>query len=225
MWWSRFTAGSDLNYFEDQDGELLNKRASLWMQYTGTMQSSLYMRGYRTREAYNNHQFDLTYFQIQGGFWPTSNLQLSALTIFGDRIDYANTRAGKRLRINPWLTYNLGKHLRLSFDHTYERMTSQNAPLYTANISQLSSIYQFNLRTFFRAILQYVNYDYNPSNYTFDIDSNYKRFFSQLLFSYKINARTVLFLGYGNNYYGSQDFELTQSDRTFFVKLGYAWVL
>ena len=224
QWWSLFRAGSELDYFEDQNGELLNKRASLWMSYNGTMQSSLYIEGWKTLEAYNYRQFDLTYFQIEGGFWPTSNLQLIALALFGDRIDYANTRSGKRLRINPSLSYNLGKNLRLSFDHHYERMTSQDAPLYTANISQLSSIYQFNIRTFFRAIIQYVNYDYNPSNYTFDIDSNYKRFFSQLLFSYKINARTVLFLGYGDNYYGSQDFGLTRSDRTFFVKLGYAWM-
>jgi hypothetical protein len=35
----------------------------------------------------------------------------------------------------------------------------------------------------------------------------------------------VLFLGYSDNYNGSQDFGLTQSNRTFFIKLGYAWVL
>jgi hypothetical protein len=223
-WWSLFRVGSELNYFEDQDGKLLNKQASLWFAYNGTMQSSLFLRGWKRREAYNNREFDLTYFQAEGGFWPTSNLRLIALTIFGDQIDYANTRLGKRFRINPWLTYNLGKHLRISLDHTYERMNVQDARLYTANISALLAVYQFNVRTFFRAIIQYVNYDYNPSNYTFDIDSKYKRFFTQLLFSYKINPRTVLFLGYSDNYTGGQDFGLTQSDRTFFMKLGYAWV-
>ena len=40
----------------------------------------------------------------------------------------------------------------------------------------------------------------------------------------KINPRIVLFLGYSDNYFGDQDFGLTQVDRTFFVKLGYAWV-
>ena len=188
------------------------------------MQSSLFLRGWRTREAYNTAEFDLTYFQVQGGFWPDSNLQLNALTIFGDQIDYANTRLGKRFRINPWLTYNLGKHLRLSLDHTYERMSVQDARLYTANISGLAAVYQFNVRTFFRAIIQYVFYDYNPSNYTYEIDSLYKRFFTQLLFSYKINPRIVLFIGYSDNYFGGQDFGLTQSDRTFFLKMGYAWV-
>jgi len=94
-----------------------------------------------------------------------------------------------------------------------------DARLYTANISQMSAVYQLNVRTFFRAILQYEDYDYNPSNYTFPIDPEYKHFFIQLLFSYKINARTVLFLGYSDNYIGGPDFDLKQANRTFFVKL------
>jgi hypothetical protein len=167
----------------------------------------------------------MTFFVMQGGILPTDDLQLYLLTLIGDRIDYANTRLGQRIRINPWLNYNLGKHLRISIDHAFERMTVQDARLFTANISQLTAVYQFNVRAFFRSILQYVHYDYNPSNYTFDIDSEYQGFFTQLLFSYKINARTVLFLGYSDNYLGSQDFNLTQADRTFFVKLGYAWEL
>jgi hypothetical protein len=223
-WWSLFRVGSEFHYFEEQDGTLLNKSAMLWLAYTGSMQSSFFIRGSISREAYNNREFDLTSFVIRGSFWPSSNLQLSVLTLFGDRIDYANTRSGKNLRIRPWLTYNLGKHLRFSLSHNYERMSVQNDHLYTANISYLSAVYQFNVRTFFRAILQYVNYDYNPGNYTFPIGSNDKKFFTELLFSYKINARTVLFIGYNDSYFGDQSLRLTQSARTFFVKLGYALV-
>lgn len=223
-WWARFQLGSEFNYFEEPDGMLLNRQASLWFSYSGTMQSALYLRGWRTREAYNNAQFDLTYFLVQGGLWPTSNLQLNVLSQFGDQIDYANTRLGMRFRINPSLTYNVGKHLRLSFDHTFERMSVQDDHLYTANISGLVAVYQLNVRTFFRAIIQHVHYDYNAGNYTFEIDPEFERLLTQLLFSYKINPRIVLFIGYSDNYFGGQDFGLIQSDRTFFVKMGYAWV-
>ncbi|UCC39279.1 MAG: carbohydrate binding family 9 domain-containing protein [Candidatus Aminicenantes bacterium] len=224
-WWSLFRVGSEFNYYEDHNGALLNKTGSLWFQYTGTMQSNLSIRGWINREGYNKRQFDQTFFLIEGSFWPTSNLMLYANTVFGEQIDYANTRLGKRFRLSPYLTYNLGKHMRFSFGHSFERMTVQDVRLYTANISQSTAVYQFNVRTFFRAIIQYVDYDYNTSNYTFPIDSEYRRFFAQFLFSYKINARTVLFLGYSDNYFGAQAYGLTQSDRTFFVKLGYAWVL
>jgi len=224
-WWSLFMVGSEVNYYEDWDGNLLNRGASLWFAYNGTMQSSFFIEGARIREGYNNREFDQTYFVMEGGFWPASDLQLYMSTIFGDQIDYENTRLGKRFRLSPYLSYNLGKHLRISLSHTFERMNVQDARLYTANITQSTVVYQFNVRTFFRAILQYVDYDYNVSNYTFEKDPKFKRFFTQLLFSYKINPRTLLFLGYSDNYFGSQAYGLTQSDRTFFIKLGYAWVL
>jgi len=189
-WWSMFRVGSELNYFEKQDGRPLSNSAWLWFGYSGTMQSSLtflFIREWKSREMYANHEFNLTYFRISGGFWPTSNLELDATTIFGDQIDYANVRLGKRFRLNPSLTLNIGKHLRLSLDQNFEQMHVSDVRLYTTNISQLSAVYHFNVRTFFRTIIQYVNYDYNPSNYIYEIGSNDKRLFTQLLFSYKIN--------------------------------------
>jgi hypothetical protein len=119
--------------------------------------------------------------------------------------------------------YNLGKNIRVTFDHAYEKMNVNDLRLYSANISQGSLIYHLNAKIFMRTILQFVHYDYNISNYLFPMDPEFKHFFTQFLFSYKINPRTVLFLGYSDNYLGSQDFRLTQTDRTFFLKIGYAW--
>ncbi len=47
--------------------------------------------------------------------------------------------------------------------------------------------------------------------------------FTQFLFSYKINPQTVLFLGYSDNSLGMQGIDITRTDRTFFLKIGYAW--
>ncbi len=46
--------------------------------------------------------------------------------------------------------------------------------------------------------------------------------FNQFLFSYKVNPQTVVFLGYSDNQAGTQSFDLTRADRTFFAKVGYA---
>jgi hypothetical protein len=221
-WWSLFRAGAEYHYFDKQGGGLLERNGSVWLSYNGTMQSFLQLTVWRSREAYADEEYGLTGSSIQGGFWPTSDLQIGAFAIVGDQIDYANARLGTRFRINPWMSYDLGGHIRLALNHNFERMKVSGARLYTANVSQLTAVYQFDVRTFFRAIVQYVNYDYNPDNYTFEQDSEDRRLFSQLLFSYKFNPRTVLFLGYVDNYRGNQDFSITQSDRTLFVKLGYA---
>jgi hypothetical protein len=224
-WWALLKVGSEVNYFEDQKGNLLNKRASVWFSYTGALQSNFFIRGAKAVQAYKGYEFDLTTFTAGGNLWPASFIQVGGSVFVGNQIDYANIRLGNIWRLDFGVLSNLGKHLRLTLQHTYERMMVQDARLYTANISQLNAVYQFTTRMFFRSIIQYVNYDFNPGNYTFDTDSEQKNFFSQLLFSYKFNPRTVLFLGYSDNYFGDQGIRLTQSDRTFFLKIGYAWML
>ena len=47
---------------------------------------------------------------------------------------------------------------------------------------------------------------------------------TQFLYSYTLNPQTVLFAGYSENRLGIQGVTLEQTDQTFFVKLGYAWL-
>ncbi len=212
-------------YLQDHYGNLINSIFLLRYHYGGPMQSNLEFWLHSRREVYSSVEFDLNGFHCGASFMPAGNLTVGFEGDFGDRIDYANTRPGRRMRLAPNFTCNLGLHLRLIFNHTFERLTVEEGRLYTANISQLTASYQFNTRTFIRSILQYVDYNYNAGLYTFEIDPQYKHLFTQFLFSYKLNPRTVLFVGYSDNYFGSQQYRLTQADRTFFVKLGYAWVL
>jgi hypothetical protein len=86
-------------------------------------------------------------------------------------------------------------------------------------------VYQFSRRIFLRTIIQYINYRYNIENYSFSLDPEFKHLFTQVLFSYKINPQTVLFLGYSDDHYGYLHTPLTQANRTFFLKIGYALVL
>jgi hypothetical protein len=76
--------------------------------------------------------------------------------------------------------------------------------------------------------LQYQNIERNPDSYDVAVNRESRRFFTQLLFSYKVNPQTVVFLGYSDNAVGSLSpeldrIDLTRTDRTFFLKLGYAW--
>jgi len=140
-------------------------------------------------------------------------------------VDFTNIRAGDRVQVNPFIQYNIGRHLYLGIDHVYETLNVEGGRLYTANLTNLSMIYQFNRRAFFRAILQYADYDYNRALYVEPGEPRFNHLFSQLLFSYTINPRTVLFLGYSDDYFGYDNIPLTRNNRTFFIKIGYALVL
>jgi hypothetical protein len=221
-WYSMLELASEVDIRTDLDGKLINGGAYVWGTFLGPMQSSLTLILGKSRQVYNSVEFDQYSLSVYSGLQPTKNLVLSLEAIFGDHVDYENTRPAKRELLSPGIGCNLGRHLKLNFSYVFERLNVKSGRLYTANIGNTSIIYQFNRRTFLRSILQYVDYNYNAHLYTFEIEPRYKHLFTQFLFSYKINPRTVLFLGYSDNYLGNQEYKIAKSDYTFFVKIGYA---
>lgn len=223
-WWSSLNGGSEVQYIEEQDGQSLMQSAKAWLYGFGTSQSWARVDAELKNEHYNNEDFDLFFYSLQGNFKPMGNLWLSMQFRGGDRIDYANTRLGERIQLRPQMQIYLGKHFNVALTHVYEKMCVQSDRLYTANITEGTVIFQLNRQLFLRTILQYVDYDFNPENYTFAKDSEYQNLFSQVLLSYKMNPRTVLFLGYSDNQTGTEEFDLTRENRTFFAKIGYAFL-
>jgi hypothetical protein len=224
-WWQLFLLGGGFHHYADHEGDLLQKNAYGMLVFRGAMNSGVDLFGYKRVEAYGGQQFDLTQGTLNAWIMPSSKYALEFGAMFGDRIDYSNIRPGGRLRLNPIIRFTPGSRLSVGLDHTYERLTVEGGRLYTANVSQLTLKYQLSVRAFFRAIVQHVAYDYNPELYTYPIDPEFRHLFTQLLFSYKLNPRTVFFLGYTDNYYGGQDYGLTQESKTVFMKIGYAWQL
>ena len=224
-WWRVFLIGGGAHFYDDHNGDLLQKNVYGMFVYRGAMESGVDLFGYKRVETFNGMEFDQTEGSLGAWILPSSKYSLELYLNFGDRIDYTNARPGGRFRFNPVVTLTPGSSLALTLDHTYERMSVDAGRLYTANVSQLSLKYQMSTRTFIRAIIQNVAYDYDADLYIFPIDEEYRHLFTQLLFSYKVNPRTVFFLGYTDNYYGNQDFGLTQESKTVFMKIGYAWQL
>jgi hypothetical protein len=223
---TRASLAGDWDRREDQSGQLLEEEFEAWIDLNGPRQSFISIDvGVRDR-FFNGVTFDEkfsnTYFEVQ----PTGDLFLSLRTRYSDEIDFVNTQAGDLLHLEPTVRYNLGLHLRTTLTHFYQKLDVEGGNLFTANLSQLTAVYQFNVRTFLRAILQYTDIDRTPSLYTsgIEVDEHTEALFSQLLFSYKLNPQTVLFVGYSDNSFGDQRVDLTRADRTLFLKLGYAWV-
>jgi hypothetical protein len=175
-------------------------------------------------EVYNGVEFDQKLFHVCGGLRPVPEMNVHLSTNFGDRVDYSNTRAGDYLTLGAYVDYNVSRHLFADFGQSFERLDVSGGRLYTAYVSELSLVYHFNVRTFLRVILQYADTQLNPALYTFEVPPEDDHLFSQILFSYKVNPRTVFYLGYTDDYYGDHEVKLTQANRTFFTKLGYAWV-
>jgi hypothetical protein len=207
------------------DDDLLEKGVATSFQYIGPFETTVFAGNITSRQVYNGIAFDLSQFDLSLSMVPSGNLTFDVWATFGDHIDFANTRKGDRLNLSANLGLNLGTHFDLSLGHTREEMDSAGDWLYQADITQATLIYSFSSRAFVRSIVQLVDYQYNTGNYSFPIEPTRERLFTQLLFSYKVNPRTVLFAGYSDNSRSGLGYGLTRSDYTLFVKLGYALVL
>ena len=224
-WFTKLAFVPVAEYETDYDGNLIYKQLAFITKYTGPMQTYIELTGILGKRSFFGREFDISVVNFSATNQPSGHLLLQLAGAYGDQIDFTNAQQGKKLMLNPIITLKSGRHLSLTLDHVYERATVNAGRLYTANVTNFNFIYQFNRRAFLRTILQYVDYDYNVDNYIYPRDPKYKSLFTQILFSYKLNPQTVLFLGYSDIYYGFQQIPLTQNRWTLFLKVGYALVL
>ena len=225
----RLGAGGEIVY--DHDGTLTDRGLILGLTYRGNMESLVNIHANFARTFYNGEYFNSVYSDFVFSFRPFSGAEMGIRGTAGEAIDYANTRPAQTFAVGPNLSLSLFRRLNLVPAYIYERLSRDGDTVYTANLGQVKLVWNFSVRSFVRAIVQYQDLRQNPAAYTFPVDSRTRGLFAQLLFSYKLNPRTVVFLGYSDNalggvfdsWLGPGRVGMTRTDRTFFLKLGYAW--
>ncbi len=224
-WFNRISLGLSANRVTDHEWNLTDQSISLSASYTGPLQTALSTSFAFLKEFYNGVTYDINRFDTFIEMKPIGGLYYNFYTRIGDSIDYANSRLAHSVLINPGIEFAIGTHLNVNLNHIFERLSLKGEKIYVANLFQTRLIYNFNVKTFMRAIVQYTDIDRNAALYNFEISPTTKGIFTQFLFSYKINPLTVLFIGYSDNYLGMPGIDITQTNRTFFLKIGYALVL
>ena len=223
---TRFSVDSTYSQINELNGGgLLERELEFGARLRGARQSSFTYEFILKRESFEDLLADLIDHSMRGSIRPFGDLDIEMDVSFGDAIDYSHARVGSRLDLTPEISVNLGKHIRIDFENEFTRFNVGGDRLYLANVSQMRFIYQLNSRMFVRSILQHVDLRRNQELYEDEIDPLSRQFFTQFLFSYKLNPRTVFYLGYSDNYEAYQHIDFTQSNRTVFLKIGYAWVL
>lgn len=207
---------------DDHKSNLIDRAATLGLDLSGPLQSNFSWEITKKRKVFNEIPFDQYLNHVNFSLNPSRSLNFNISLAAGDEIDYDNIRPGKMIFLNPSLSYRLGKSLYLTINYSLKRLKVEGERLFLAKILETHLNYYFSKRAYLRGILQYVIIDRNPDLYVDQVDEKEKTLFSQILFSYKLNPRTVLFIGYSDDYLGNIYVPLTQTNRTFFIKFGYA---
>lgn len=222
---SRVTLKADWDMTHDQAGALLEREFESWLWAEGKLQSFL-EAGFITRDqSYNGQMFALDQYSLYGEFTPKAWLSAGTWVFWGDTIDFANTQAAEQVRLEPWVTLRPGRHLNLNLTLRQQRLDVAGGRLFDAAVSELRATWQFDRRSYLRLITQNFQVDRNPTLYGFPVDARERDLANQLLFAYKVNPQTVVFVGYSDGYYAVDQDPLEQQQRTYFLKMSYAWLL
>jgi len=210
---------------QDHQGNLLEREASMAVEIDMPLQSLFIITASTRKKVFNSLTFNQDFLDIFFKIQPTGGVYLNCTVNIGDEVDYKHGRPGKLFLIEPKTTLRFGKHLLMSLSYSYSQLNLEEGRLYSVHLLQNRLVYHLSKRAFLRGIIQYTDISRNPALYTNGADPVSRKLFTQFLFSYKINPRTVLFLGYSDTYQGLVDVDLAQTNRTFFFKIGYALTL
>jgi hypothetical protein len=223
-WFSRVNLTLEGQRIEDQSGRLNDRSCRLSAEWNGPQRSTLALGVTTGREVFAGTAYDGAKGTLDFSVRPGRSLTLTLAGSSGRAIDYLAARAGNVLRIGPGLAYFFGRHLQLKLDHSFERLDTSGGQPYRAHLAQARLDFQANTRAFVRALVQYLDLRRDPALYALPVEPSSSRLFMQWLFTYKVNPQTVLFLGYSDTRGGEDRVGLGRVDRTFFAKIGYAWL-
>ena len=224
-WYTLIQYGGLFFQTRNQDGDLNDQLLQLSGGFQGPLQTDLTVSASLRDQTAGSVLFEdqpqlSAFFEIQ----PTGDARFTLFAEVGDDVDLQNAREAENLSFNPTAELKLGAHLNAQFDYLQQDLDVDGGRLFRARLAQSQLVYQFNVRTFIRGIFQYLDVDYTPELFLVEPPPDIEQLFSQLLFSYTVNPQTVLFLGYSETRQGFNGADLDEVDRTFFLKLGYAWI-
>ena len=224
-WYNRLEIGGFVARSQNRDGELLTDRGEIWFEGQGPSQSRFHIELGRKTEVYDGVRFEnMVVPALSFRMRPSAWLRFHIFAVLGDWIDFTNVQPADRVRIRGEIEFSLGRHLQLEIEYLHSSLEVSGGQLYEAKVPQLSAIWQFNTRTFVRAIVQYTDVSRDPDLYSEEVDALNRDSFVQLLLSYKVNPQTVAFLGFSEGAQQTQDVPMTTVGRAVFAKIGYAWL-
>jgi hypothetical protein len=225
-WLTRFTLGAAHWPLDDRDGRLQGRWQYVSAEYVGPWQSRLALYARRRTEVFQGVRYDF-YTPYYGlALQPSGALSVVVNAYMGRDIAYDYARLAHLREVHPSVTARVGRHLDARVSYMRQTLTDRGVTLLDADVAQIRAVYTFTTRAFVRAIVER-----RGTTRLLEPAATHARttsLLSQLLFSYKINPETAVFVGYGDDYLddgvaAGRPARLEQISRTLFFKVGYAF--
>ena len=226
-WWNQIRVGVNANRIDDLDGELLERTVEPFVSFNGPLQSYVQIGHGPNERFWNGEQYSGSATTLYAQIRPIGGLSVQLNARRGEQVDLVNSQLGVERRLQPNIQWNVNRHMLIRLQETAVRLNSKQGPLiFDARLTDLRVTWQFNVRSFVRFTTQRQRIDRNVAEYLDpSTDATSLTVGRQLLYAYKLNPQTVLYVGYSDNSLEDGGLtDLTRTGRTFFAKLSYAWL-
>lgn len=227
-WFTRWVFGGGIIYDEDLSGDLVGAIHFANFTYLGPLQTQVGATFRRRRTRIAGTVFNRDDVWSAWAIRPTGGVGLTVVTIVGKEVDLLGLRPARNLQMEPQLDFRLGRHVSGTAALRYQRLRVDRSNALEARFWEVRMAVNPSARQRLRFVAQLRDTYRDPSLYQTPVRRRQVGLFSQLLYSYQVDARTVLHVGYTDDRRGWEDGDrpalgLAPVGRTFFVKGGIAW--
>ncbi|MDO6619488.1 MULTISPECIES: carbohydrate binding family 9 domain-containing protein [unclassified Shewanella] len=231
--------GGDWDITHNQNNEKIEQEAEVYIEFNGGLQSYIstgFVHKDRVGRRHdgsslaidgNATMYDINFNWLYANFTPIQSLKLEIDMNYGDDIDYANDRAATVTMFNPAVEWKVTESIILDVNHRYQTLDVDEGTLFTANLTDLRLNWQISLNSFLRLSSVYTDIERDPSLYQYQSPNKQSQNLgNEILYGYKLNPQSVFYLGYSDGLVATDEIDsLTQKDKTYFMKVSYAWLL
>jgi hypothetical protein len=222
-WYSRIMPGVWFDWTKDYTGKSTDWEGGFDLTLKLARQTDGEILWSRSMERYNGTDYHKEGLRL----WFNSRFS-RIMTAYieaydGDEVDYANDRLGHGRSLHLQYDVRLGRRLFVWVEGGLQRLDIPQGRVFDARLYYLRTLYHFSNTLFVRAIVQAVDIRRDPELYMEEVNRKERTISSQYLLTYKINPFTLFYLGYSDMGLEEDRVDLTAMNRTWFVKLSYAF--
>jgi hypothetical protein len=216
-----FTFGE---YTNNWDGDLLRHEVVPGFGLDAPLASFVRFEFPFTRLANRGKEFELFQISPEIEIKPGGILSLIyILATWGDTVDFTHNRPADGLTFRLRLNFRPTDATEVDFDTTRRTVDVDEGRLLRAEIARLRAVYTFSARSWLRLIVEHADTERNPELFAEPVDDRVGGLSGSLVFAYKLNWQTVLFVGLGDNRQLDLEDHLEPDTRQAFFKISYAF--
>lgn len=222
-WWREKILRTTYEVSRRNDGAKLSDKYVAAFGIVGPSRSKLEFQYHSGQELQSGQLFDFDRLLVSGRLQPRGSMELGVESVFGDKMDVINSRPAEHQRVQPFLNWNLHRHLSLRLDGLYfDLQTPEGRPIVEAQLVDAQLTWQIHKRGSFGLTLQQQDVARNPAAYAVNVDDRRRKVGHKLRYALQLNPQTEFQLGFAGAYLDDEAIEAPGPvDRSWFVNLGY----